>query len=95
MLHHVPDALALGGFQLLPQVLHHLRQMVGGLFGFHNILGLPFQTGVELRQQVAGGFLDFFHIELEKLVQLIHANVVRTTGSTAPAVVGAAGVGRA
>ena len=95
VLHDVPDALPLGGFQFLTQFSHHLRQMVGGLLRFQNILGFPCQIGVELRQHGAGVFFYLFHIELEKLVQLIHPNVVGGTGRTPPAVIGAAGVGGA
>ena len=93
MLHRVPDALPLGGFQLLPQLLHDLGQMVSRLLRFHHIGILPCQFGVQFFQHGMGMLHDPPHIDFQQFVQLVHPDVVGAASGTAPAVVGAAGVG--
>ena len=93
VLYHIPDALPLGGFQLLPQLLHDLGQMVGGLLGFHHIGILPCQFGVQFFQHDMGMLHDPPHIDFQQFIQLVHPDVVGAAPGTAPAVVGAAGVG--
>ena len=92
VLYHVPDALPLGGFQLLPQLLHDLGQMVGGLLGFHHIGILPCQFGVQFFQHGMGMLHDPPHIEFQQLVQLVHPDVVGAAPGTAPAAHGKHGV---
>ena len=93
MLHDVPDALALGGFQLLLQVRQHRLQIFRRLLRLRYVLRLPGQVGVQPVQHSSGVFLYLPHIELQQLIQLIHPDVVAGAALQASAVVGAAAVG--
>ena len=93
VLEDVPDPLAFGGLQLLPEVLQHLVQMVGRLFGLGDLVVLPGEIGVQLIQHLGGVVHQPFDIDFEELVQLVHPDVVAGAAGEPPAVVAAAGVG--
>ena len=95
VLHQVPDALALGDLQLLLEVSEHLRQMVGALLGLGHVLPLPGQVLIEPLDHAGRVLHHLPDIALEQLVQLIGPDVVGGAALPPPAVVGAAGVGRA
>ena len=93
VLHDVADALALGGLELLVQVVQHRSEVVGGLFGFGDVFRLG---GKVLIQPLDHGGRAFHHapdIQLDQLVQPVRADVVAGAARRAPAVIGAAGVG--
>lgn len=92
-LHDLPDALALGDFQLFQKVIQYRIQPVGGDFRLLHLLLLPGKISVQLLQHGGGIFHHLFHIELHQRVQPVNPNVVAGAAGASPAVIGAAGVG--
>lgn len=73
---HIPDTLALGGFQLLLCVQQQGFQILRSAFRFTYVLLLVGKVGVETLQHICGVVLDLFEIQLHQLVQLVHPDVV-------------------
>ena len=92
---HIPDTLALGGFQFLLCVQQQGFQILRSAFRFTYVLLLVGKVGVETLQHIGGVVLYLFEIQLHQLVQLVHPDVVAGAAGQSTAVIGAAGVGRA
>ena len=93
VLHHIPDPLALGGFQLLLEVQERGLQVLRRPLDLRHVLLLPGQVGVQPVQHGGGVIFYLLHIELHQFVQLVHPDVVAGTALQPPAVVGSAAVG--
>ncbi len=58
--HDVPDTLALGGLQLLLQILQHLRQVIGGLFGLGHLVNFAARSALRRFSMEAEESMTFF-----------------------------------
>ncbi|MPM80747.1 hypothetical protein SDC9_127797 [bioreactor metagenome] len=91
--HNVPDALALGGFQLLLKVPENLAEMLRRTLRFVHVLPLPGKVLVQPVQHGGGVLPHFADIGLHHLVQPVHPDMVAGAGLQTPLVILPAAVG--
>ena len=93
LFHDFADTLSFGNTHFFHEVIQYLGKVVGGLFGFGNVVVLFCKVAVQFLYHGCGVFHQLFHIDFKQFIELFYADVVACTAFYTASVVCSTGVG--